>query len=167
MRTGWISGHRLRKNTGVKKDFYSKEEHIVPDSLFGMDSKNGLKTISLELELIPKSKRRYSRILDLYLNNKEIDYLWYIVPSLSIGKKVLEQVDISDYRKPYDWVMYSNLEELRTNSKEARLYFKKKTIRLKDFYQTKTQKDLKKPAHSKAHRVSSFKSSEDLWSKLN
>ncbi|MCB0412805.1 MAG: replication-relaxation family protein [Bdellovibrionales bacterium] len=163
----WVSGHKLRKNSTNKRDFYNREEHIIPDSLFAINTNNGSKTVSLELELVAKSKRRYQRVLDLYLDNTEINYLWYVVPSVSIGKKVLQLVDLEDYRKPYDWVMYSILNEIRTNRLKAKLYFKKKTIRLEEFYQTKTRKSHNISAHSKVHSVSTLDEPKDLWLELN
>ncbi|MCB0368630.1 MAG: replication-relaxation family protein [Bdellovibrionales bacterium] len=163
----WISGHVLRKDMASSSGYRSGDEAIIPDSLFALNTKAGLKTISLEVELIAKSKRRYERLMDLYQDNSDIDYVWYIVPSASIGKKVLQQVRIDSYRKSYDWAMYTLLDELRINPLEAKLNFKKKRISLKDFYQVETRKNHQKLAHSEVHSVGSLEIKEDVWSELN
>lgn len=180
----WVSGHHLKKDSGIKSLKYNKE-HVIPDSLFSIKVEGeGFKTIALEVELIAKSKKRYQRIVNLYLDNKHVDYLWYVVPSDGIGKKVLKEVDLKTYQKPYDWVMWSNIDDVRTSRSFMTLNFKKKSIPLHKFTdrnstrkpfnieddlikevdkQTKPQEIHKSPAHTNDHIVSTQDEINKLW----
>lgn len=81
----WVAEHVLKAkrltNQGRSDDFKA-----VPDGLFTTSFKDRPVSIAVELEIQPKSKDRYRKILERYAYLKNVFAVWYFVRSESLGE---------------------------------------------------------------------------------
>ena len=127
---GWLTYESMKRE---EKKAYGKKE-LLPDGLFLIRDKGDRKLVALELELFSKSKKRYKKIFDRYLDKESLSFLWYIVRAQNLGEKVLE---LWEEEKKFSCsnsalFFYSLLDQVLTDPREAFLYGKGVKKRLKE-----------------------------------
>ena len=118
----WKSSHFLRYKINLKKNPYTREPDSIPDWLFSMKLKSRAVTIAMEVELNFKGSRRQSRVFEMY-SEKKIDHIWYIVPNLRFGYKVLKVLREFGKRDKSTWVFFSTIDDIKTNPKMTKVYY--------------------------------------------
>lgn len=69
----------------------------VPDGLFILPTLHGPRITALEVELVRKGKRRYNWLFSRYENKGDAQLILYVVPSISFGNFIAEQVRSSQF----------------------------------------------------------------------
>lgn len=85
----WINEHHLKSGTPKHPSVFRKVADSVPDSLISVETNAGPRIIALEMELTRKSKSRYFRIFERYVQRPNINWIWYVVESEGLGKTLL------------------------------------------------------------------------------
>jgi hypothetical protein len=117
----WKSSHLLRYRINLKKNPYLREPDSIPDWLFSMKLKSRPVTVAMEVELNFKGSRRQSKVFEMY-SNKKIDHIWYIVPNIRFGQKVLKVLREFGRNKS-TWVFFSTIDDIKSDPKMAKVFY--------------------------------------------
>lgn len=159
----WISGHVLKQQVYSGLSPSQRYQAVVPDGISQINFAEGRAVIAIELELFSKSKKRYEKIFYDYSKKKTLDFVWYIVPTKTLGKKILTIAsDFRMYNKPAT-VYWSLFKKVISAKNEILLFGKdnKRLIRLNNnepYTKSHTKKICQiRPAHSADHTMGTSK----------
>jgi len=97
----------------------------IPDWICSMSFNSGVNVTSLEVELNYKGKRRMEKVIETYSDKSEIEKIIYFVPTLSMGKKMLEIVkDYEDYHG-VTWFLFISIDDFLLHGMNSNVYFLK------------------------------------------
>lgn len=114
----WVSGFKLKQMISkTNASSTVKTSQQVPDGIFSVQTKSGVKVVALELELVSKTKRRYRDIIENYSNNSKIDWVWYVVSQKSLGEFLCSEANSNKTRNGKKWLFYSQLDEILSPNK--------------------------------------------------
>lgn len=108
----WTSGHFLKQKAAANRNTFELKNVQVPDSLFTIQTPNGIDTVALEVELIAKSKKRYVSIFENYWRQRSISLVWYVVNNARFGQSLCNQaarVNTYDYKIKVYWSLLSDI----------------------------------------------------------
>jgi hypothetical protein len=130
----WIPEHEIRSRVFQKYGLRETKNKLIPDGLIGVEVKNKMESVAIELELTLKDKKRYRSIISHYENKKNLYAVWYIVPTNSILRSLKE-----NWKKHYSSysdikVYFSNLAELMLNPLEAKLIGLNSVLKLSELF---------------------------------
>jgi hypothetical protein len=133
----WRSSHLLRQQAseGISPEYRDFDQ--IPDAMFAIQTKEGIKIVALEVEIVAKSKRRYRKILELYQYKDAIDVVWYVVPAPKLGSLILTEATETPkgYRShKFHW---SALGDLLQNPRSVLLHSISKSQRLSEIWEVK------------------------------
>lgn len=118
----WQSSHYLRFKVNLKKNPYARAPDSIPDWLFSMKLRSRSSTIAMEVELNFKGVRRQLKVFEMY-NNKNIDHIWYLVPTKRFGEKILKVAHEFMRKENSTWVFFSIIDEVKLEVKTTKIYF--------------------------------------------
>ncbi len=142
----FTSGYLLRHKASSNKSPYDRTPETIPDWIFSMKTKNGIRIIALECELTYKGKRRMNDVFERYHNKKSINHLWYVVPTESFKVKLLNIFKNFPYKKSDSYLWVSTFSELEKSLDEMCFSTIKGEVMIKKICNI--------PAHRGDHRVS-------------
>jgi len=87
----WVDEMRLRRLAFTRVRNNPNDMVVIPDGILPVATKDGIRTIAVELELNSKNRRRYREIFKKYRKMDTLMWVWYIVPTPSLGKLLLEE----------------------------------------------------------------------------
>lgn len=149
MGQGWKSGHYLKHLWAKKwRGMVSTSENI-PDWICSMKTKNGFRTMALEVELHLKSRTRRLEVLHAYAKKEAIQTVWYVFPKERFGTALFEGCADFLKTKPAHWLCWSLLEEVLCDPPHAKVHFLSEKYAAQDLFETK-----KIPADTHAGSVS-------------
>ena len=120
----WISGHVLKQQVFSTNSGRDRYQVVIPDGITQIGFVERSDVVAIELELFAKSKKRYEKVFYEYSRRKNIVLVWYIVPTKSLGKKIISIAsDPRAYSKPVK-VYWSLLKKVISNPDEITLYGK-------------------------------------------
>ncbi|MGE3975876.1 MAG: hypothetical protein AB7F59_15230 [Bdellovibrionales bacterium] len=146
----WIAEHVLKaKRIGAKHNF--DEPKAVPDGLLATIIKNRAVSVAIELEIQPKSKIRYEKILQRYYHMKTIFAVWYFVRSKSLGEMIFEMYEkASSHRSIKPQLIWSLVDDSINDPYNMQLLHQPKPMLVRDVFQLRAQKS----AHTVAQGMS-------------
>ncbi len=126
------SAYQLKKIHAEKnKDKENLEYENIPDGILVFPTKQGTIIVSLEVELVAKSKARYRNIFASYQRNKAIQMVWYFVESERLGEQLTQ--DSMEFPKTIDkkpWLYWidkksigNGLEKITLHSASQSIHF--------------------------------------------
>ena len=115
--------HNLRSKILRKSAFQKRENILLPDALFIIE-KDQKEVVALELELHKKAPSRYKKIFRKYQEKKNLFALWYIVKTLNLGFYLENLWRNTTWRANPIPFMFSLLEDVQKDPKEAIVYAK-------------------------------------------
>jgi hypothetical protein len=118
----WTNGHSLLSRASAETNPYDRDETVIPDSLFLLNTRQGIKSVALELELSKKAKYRYTRVFRKYFLKKEVHWLWYVVPTKKFGDHLLSMQPTQKFESGYDKFRWSLMDEVLTNPKDTKVH---------------------------------------------
>ncbi len=124
----WISAYAIQR---MKKE--KIESDRIPDWVFTLHLPGKSITCALEVEIHMKGKQRMELILDGYARKKDIPLVWYVVPSDSFGKKLLDQVSERGGFLENNWLVYSLFDEILNDPLNTRVCGQGSTAPIKNF----------------------------------
>jgi hypothetical protein len=125
--SNWISSYAIQR----MKDGEIVRDRI-PDWIFKLRLKEKSLTSALEVETHLKGRRRLESILASYEAKKDIRFVWYVVPTESFGKKILEAMPVYYSEKGEDWLTFSVIDQILKDTPNAKMFGKKGEMYLKD-----------------------------------
>jgi hypothetical protein len=140
----FISGYKLRHKVSLKNP-YDRARDTIPDWIFSLRIKNKIRIIALECEISYKGKRRMQDVFERYYHKKEIDYFWYIVPTESFKRKILNCFSDCHYQKYESYLWVSTFDEFFCGVNRMNFKTIDKSVNVHDL--------LGIDAHSPAHEV--------------
>lgn len=148
---GWKSGHYLKHLWAKKWRGMLSESENIPDWICSLRTKNGFRTVALEVELHLKSRSRRLEVLQNYAKKEAIQIVWYVFPKERFGHALFEGCAdfLSLQRK--NWLCWSLLDEVLCDLPHAKVHFPSGSFAAKDlFVIEKTLADTGAPTVGKA-----------------
>lgn len=115
--SNWISSHAIQR---MKKNDIDSDR--IPDWIFKLNLKGKTLTAALEVELRLKGKRRLESILYSYARKNDIRFVWYLVPTESFGKKILEAMPLVSHDKGEHWLGYSLIDSILNDLSNVKIF---------------------------------------------
>lgn len=129
----WKPGFEMRQELQARSKGEKTEEALVPDAIFTGTGPKAVPT-ALELELVPKSMRRYERVFSEYAQKKGLQVLWYVVRSAAFGRKLMALWMETAGRSSTITFAFSLLDEVLGSPQAAALHTAERVHNLGDVY---------------------------------
>ena len=159
----WISEHEIRSSVAKKRGLRELKHRVVPDGLMGVNYKGSKESVAVELELQWKNSSRYKKIFEQYRMKDSIWAVWYLVPTSGLGNAIERAWDGILYRGSQPKLLWSLVDEVLNEGKNARCFYAGKSYQLCDIW---WPKDGALPAQPSALALSSPKD-KDALARLN
>ena len=144
----WKTDWELKRQIHAKRYRVDPAPVIVPDGIFSGHFHDRVRAVALEVELSPKTMRRYEKIFQKYRWQSSIGMIWYIVQNKSFGFTLLKkwQTTIPDRK---GLLRFSLVDDVLTNLVAAPIYGgEDEPPTVGDYFAVRP------PAHTPAHGVS-------------
>lgn len=118
----FVSERRVRKNFLWTRSSRHRDQ-LIPDGIL-IEEVNGKPTaVALEVELSPKTAKRYKHIFEEYRFMRSVGYVWYVVSDLSIKRSLLKAWNDVRRFEHSPRLMISELKEIIAKPQAATLHF--------------------------------------------
>ncbi len=117
---GWHTEQALRRAAGAKQK--TLEPKINPDAIISVKTAEGIKAVALELELSEKNLSRYRKIFADYARMRTLWGLWYVVPDLNFGKRLLKEWSRENSRVQSPQFYFLSLSEILSPDSSIKLW---------------------------------------------
>ena len=119
---------REQLTSGISPEDRSLDQ--IPDWLCSFNFKSAKKITSIEIELNYKGKKRMEKIINTYAYKKEIERIIYFVPTLSMGKKMIQIANEYEFKRGKTWFMFLTLADFFKFNLDAWVYYQGGRLRL-------------------------------------
>jgi hypothetical protein len=155
--SNWIAGYVLKQRAGasVGKNGEGPTD-VIPDALFSIATNTPEQRVAFEVELTPKSLKRYRKILSEYDDKRGIFRLWYLVLNEQLGVLLEDEWTRVDRSKGSSFLFWSLIPDILNDPFSATVRNKSHRLSVQNLFQLKLK--LKLPAHVSAQLPSSEKS---------
>lgn len=87
--TSWHTEQAIRREAAKNNSDYRNE--LNPDAIISVRTPKGNQAIAIELELFVKNSSRYKKTFCEYSYIKNIWAVWYVVPNVTLGKRLMKE----------------------------------------------------------------------------
>lgn len=148
----WTPEHEIRSSMARKHGVKQMKNEAVPDGIMVAYINEVMESVVVELELHYKNQDRYKTTFESYKWKKNIKAVWYLVPSISLGRH-LEKLWVKG-GKYGPWFFWSLVDDVLKDIGQAQLNHYGEIFLVEDVFRRKKVEEL--PAHPNGSGVSTL-----------